>query len=135
MRAGYLYLAPCPKTPGVIRLNEAAIPPSGGEEVQLIMHFTDLDAAAMHFHTGLRRRLVDPDARSYRATMPEAAAVMQAIELRHQLTYLSPQLASNPSLAAETARLHRRHMVTHRIFDLIGVAGLVLLILTALLPL
>jgi hypothetical protein len=133
MRDGYLYLTPCADLPGAVCLHEAAVPPVGDASTAMIAYFWDLDAAAMHFHTGLRRRLLDPDRKAYRADMVEAAAVLDAIELRHQRTYLSPLLAQSPALDAAAARLRRRHQRARRIFDWVGIVGLLLLLYSALL--
>ena len=134
MRAGYLYLTPCTGLPDAVCLHEAAVPPTGGAETPVIAYFWDLDAAMMHFHADLRRRLLDPDRKAYRADMAEAAAVLDAIDLRHQRTYLSPALAGSPELDAATARLRAKHLLVRRVFDWVGVIGLLLLLLTALLP-
>jgi len=134
MRAGYLYLIPCRELLGAVCLREAAVPPSPGNDVGVIVHFQDLDAAAMHFHAGLRRQLLDLDRKAYRAEMVEAAAVLDAIELRHQCTYLAPEVATSPALAAATDRLRRKHLLVRRIFDVAGILGLLLLLYTALLP-
>ncbi|WP_058553778.1 hypothetical protein [Thiohalocapsa sp. ML1] len=133
MRDGYLYLTPCADLPGAVCLHEAAVPPTGDATTPVIAYFWDVDAAAMHFHTGLRRRLLDPDRKAYRADMVEAAAVLDAIELRHQRTYVSPALAASPELDAAAARLRRQHQLVRRMFDWAGVVGLLLLLYTALL--
>jgi hypothetical protein len=134
MRDGYLYLTPCTDLPDAVCLHEAAVPPVADAGAMMVAYFWDLDAAVMHFHTDLRRRLLDPDLRAYRADMVEAAAVLDAIDLRHQRTYLSPSLAHSPELDVVAARLRARHLRVRRVFDLIGVVALLLLLFTALLP-
>jgi hypothetical protein len=133
MRDGYLYLTPCTDLPEAICLHEAAVPPAGDASTPVIAYFWDLDAAVMHFHSGLCRRLLDPDRKAYRADMVEAAAVLDAIELRHQRTYVSPALAASPALEAAVTRLRRQHQLVRRIFDWAGIVGLLLLLYTALL--
>lgn len=135
MRAGYLYLTPCPEISQAICLGEALVPPTGGDGLGMVVRFADVDAAAMHFHTELRGRLLDPGLRAYRTSMVEAAAALDAIELRHQCTYLSPALAGSQELPNAVARLHRRHGLVRWIFNLVGVLALLLLLFMGLLPL
>ncbi|WP_295541670.1 hypothetical protein [uncultured Thiohalocapsa sp.] len=135
MRAGYLYIAPCGSTPRVICLEEADIMAEAPEGVAIVAYFWDLDAAMMHFHADLRRHLLDANRRAYRADMVEAAAALDAIELQHQRTYLAPALAASPAWRAATARLHHKHRRWQRLFDWLGIVGLLLLVLTSLLPL
>jgi hypothetical protein len=133
MRSGYLYLTSCRNPPGSVCLHEAAIPPAGGDGIPIIVRFADVDAAVMHFHQGLHRRLLDPDRHAYRATLPQAAAVLDAIDLRHQRTYLSPELAKDKALPAEVERLRKSHQRVRRIFDWVGIFALVLLLLLSVL--
>lgn len=133
MRAGYLYLTPCGNVPEAVCLHEAAIAPAAPDQVGIVAYFYDLDAASMHFHTDLRHRLLDVDMRAYRADMVEAAAALDAIELQHYRTYLSPALAGSPALADATERLHHKHRRWRRLFDWVGILGLILLFATALL--
>jgi type VI protein secretion system component VasF len=65
----------------------------------------------------------------------QAAAALDAIDLRHHRVYLAPELAASPALAEATGRLQRKHQRVRRIFDWVGIIGLLLLLLTALLPL
>jgi hypothetical protein len=135
MRAGYLYLTPCRDLLGAVCLREAAVAPGTTAGAGIVAFFWDLDAAMMHFHAALRHRLLDLDGKAYRADLVEAAAALDAIDLRHQRTYLSPELAANPALADATERLRHRHLLVRRILDWVGIAGLLLLVFTALLPL
>ncbi len=135
MRAGYLYITACRDLPQAVCLREAAVPPGLSDEAGVVVYFQDLDAAAMHFHAGLRRRLLDVDRKAYRADMAEAAAVLDAIDLHHHCAYLAPDVAASPALAAATDRLRRKHLRVRRIFDWVGILALLLLLLTALLPL
>jgi hypothetical protein len=134
MRDGYLYITPCVDLPDAICLHEAVVPPAGNAMVGAVAYFWDLDAAMMHFHAGLRRRLLDPDRHAYRTDMVQAAAVLDAIDLRHHRTYLSPALAGSAELEATAERLRAQHRRVHRLFDLVGLLALLLLLLAALLP-
>jgi hypothetical protein len=115
-------------------LQEAEVAPEAPEGAGIVAYFWDLDAAMMHFHADLRRRLLDVDRRAYRADMVEAAAALDAIELQHQRTYLAPALAASPALSEATQRLHHQHQRWRRVFDWLGIIGLLLLFLMSLLP-
>ncbi|WP_296927574.1 hypothetical protein [Thiohalocapsa sp.] len=115
-------------------LCEAAVAPGPSDQAGIVVYFRDLDAAAMHFHADLRRRLLDLDRKAYRADMVQAAAALDAIDLSHRCTYLDPALAANPMLAEATERLRRKHRRLRRIFDLVGILGLLLLLFMSLLP-
>lgn len=135
MRAGYLYITPCGDKPEAVCLQEAEIAPEAPEGAGIVAFFWDLDAAMMHFHADLRRRLLDADRRAYRADMVEAAATLDAIELQHQRTYLAPALAASTALTEATARLHHKHLRSRQLFDWVGILALLLLFLLSLLPL
>lgn len=133
MRAGYLYITPCGDMPKAVCLQAAEIAPQAPESAGIVAYFWDLDAAMMHFHADLRRRLLDLDRRAYRADMVEAAAALDAVELQHQRTYLAPALAASPALIKATERLHHRHQRWQRLFDWVGVLALVLLFVMSVL--
>ncbi|NBC13460.1 MAG: hypothetical protein GVY09_08975 [Gammaproteobacteria bacterium] len=114
-------------------LQAAEIAPQAPESAGIVAYFWDLDAAMMHFHADLRRRLLDLDRRAYRADMVEAAAALDAVELQHQRTYLAPALAASPALIKATERLHHRHQRWRRLFDWVGVLALVLLFVMSVL--
>jgi hypothetical protein len=134
MRAGYLYIKPCKGLPGAVCLREAAVAPGSAVGAGIVAFFWDLDAAMMHFHTELRHRLLDLDRKAYRAEMMEAAAALDAIDLRHHRVYLDPALAASAALADATERLRQKHLRLRRVFDWVGVLALLLLLAAVLLP-
>jgi hypothetical protein len=135
MRAGYLYIETCPDLPEAVCLREALVAPGPAETAGIIVFFWDLDAAVMHFHNDLRHCLVDPDRKAYRVDMVRAAATLDASDLRHQRTRLDPVVAASPEFDSIGGVLRRSHRRVRRIFDWVGIIGLLLLLLTALLPL
>ncbi|KAA6186613.1 hypothetical protein F2Q65_04335 [Thiohalocapsa marina] len=132
MRAGYLILRTDPAQPGMVTVRGADHPPDtagkDAENLIFIARFSSLDIALMHFHTGLRRRLVDLNRHLYRATPAEAVAVAEAIELSHRPVYIAPDLAENREVTARVETLHRRHQMTDRLFNGIGIAAVILLL-------
>jgi|APFre7841882724_1041349.scaffolds.fasta_scaffold54511_2 hypothetical protein len=140
MRQGYLLIETHPDFPGRVRLfrtdrlpAELAEPDSGKHprqpRIRYAALFNDLDVAAMHAHTALRRSLIDIDASLYRTDPVRAIAAVESIGLRHRQIYLDPDVAADPALGAEVTRrqawLHRRDRIWHGI----GILALVLLLL------
>jgi hypothetical protein len=66
--------------------------------------------------------------------MVRAAATLDASDLRHQRTRLDPAVAANPDFDSIVLRLRRRHQRVRRIFDWVGILGLLLLLLLTALP-
>jgi hypothetical protein len=142
MREGYLIVETHPGHPdlvcirGVDRLGDLAPAPGGQApadegpaQVRYAALFSDLETALMHLHGALRRRLIDIDSRLYRCDPVSAVAAAAAIGLRHRDLYLDPGLAADPALTAATDRLRQRRRVVHRIWNGVGIAALLLLIL------
>ncbi|MCF7983283.1 MAG: hypothetical protein K9L70_02675 [Thiohalocapsa sp.] len=136
MQAGYLVVETNPALPGIVRVRGAATPPSfDSPDVRFCARFTDIDAALMHFHAGLRRRLIDADNKLYRSDVRDAVAVAGAIELSHRTVYMAPSLSDDPQLARLIERLHARHAAVDRTFNAIGIFALILLVAMTLLAL
>jgi hypothetical protein len=134
MRHGYLLIETSGAYPGLIRLQGVErLPADLGPDVRYAAHFRDLDAALMHFHEGLKRRLADLDNHLYRAPVAKAVAVADAIELSHQRVLVDPCLEENPVIGVEIERLRRRHRYRDRAYNVLGVLALLLLVLWAVL--
>lgn len=134
MHSGYLTIETNPAYPGTVRLRGTnVLPADRPTSLKYASRFTDLDAALMHFHSALRRHLVDLEPRIYRTSEPTAIAVAEAIELPHRRVFIDPDLANDRDLNTQTARLHRSHRRWDRLFDLVGVLALLLLLATAFL--
>jgi hypothetical protein len=95
--------------------------------------FNDLNVALMHAHTALRRGLIDIDAQLYRANPARAVAAIDAIDLSHRRVYLDPELAADPALDAEIGRRRRMRRRIDRIWNGVGIAAILLLIIKLLL--
>lgn len=136
MHNGFLAVETHQQKPGVVRLFLAEHSPApelpGGPqpEVRYVARFSDSEAALMHAHEHLKRRLVDPDARLYRVPVERAVAAVEAIGLRHHRVYIDPVLAEDESgaIAAETARLRRWAERKRRFFEAMGYIGIGLLL-------
>ncbi|MGB5735933.1 MAG: hypothetical protein WBM40_15965 [Thiohalocapsa sp.] len=134
MRSGYLTIETHPAYPDVLRLSGMeTLPPERPDSLKYAARFNDLDAALMHFHSALRRRLVDVDRRLYRGPAASAVAAADAIELPHRRIFIDPELQQDPAVAESIERLHRSHHRWERFFDLIGLGALLLLLAIAFL--
>jgi|OpeIllAssembly_1097287.scaffolds.fasta_scaffold78926_3 hypothetical protein len=142
MREGYLLIETNPDHPGRIRIQgaesrpvESPIDGSPGPHARLryVARFGDLDAALMHAHTALRRGLIDIDAHLYSTDPVTAVGAIDAIDLSHRRIYLDPELAADPALEAEIGRRRRMHRRIDRIWNGVGIAAILLLIIKLLL--
>jgi hypothetical protein len=134
MESGYLLVETHPRLPGMVRLRHDSRPPAtSSPELCFAARFEDIDAAMMHAHEGLRRRLVDVNQRLYRSDVTTAVAIADAVELPHRRTYLAAELAADPDLQAAISRLHARHRRWERFFDAVGIAALILLLVLSVL--
>ena len=87
----------------------------------------------MHAHTALRRGLIDIDAHLSTADPVTAVGAIDAIVLSHRRVYLDPELAADPALEAEIGRRRRMHRRIDRIWNGVGIAAILLLIIKLLL--
>jgi hypothetical protein len=98
------------------------------------VRFNDLDAALMHAHDNLRRRLVDIDAHMYRTDLAHAIAAIEAVGLRHHTVYSDPRI--EPDCRQQVDRLIMRHRTwQHRkdtFFCAMGAIGIGILLFNIL---
>lgn len=138
MHAGYLVVETHATHPGLVRIREAdqapATPAAGGSpRLRYAAYFDDLDAARMHAHDKLRRRLVDVDTGLYRSDLVTAVAAVEAINLRHRQIYVDPDIGEDPALTAAVRADRARQARVARVWQLVGVIALLLLIIKLLL--
>lgn len=141
MQPGVLYLETHAAHPGLVRLALADTPPatdpsgddSAAARVRYVARFADGDAALMHAHELLRRRLVDLDARLYRASLPSAIAAIESLDLSHRRIYVDPGLdaASVAAIEEREAGLVRHRRAVNRVWTVVGYVALGLLLLRA----
>lgn len=139
MQPGVLYLETHAAHPGLVRVALADAPPPTGAganvvaRVRYAARFADRDAALMHTHELLRRRLVDVDARLYRTSLPAAIAAIESLDLSHRRLYVDPDLDADSVAAISRAqtRLVRHRQVVERVWTVVGYVVLGLLLLRA----
>ncbi|MCG6859712.1 MAG: hypothetical protein LJE70_00250 [Chromatiaceae bacterium] len=140
MGEGYLVIETHAEHPGLVRILAAKANPGESElrggadpRVRYVARFDDLDAAQMHVHARLKRRLVDVDTRLYRADAIASVAAAQSLALRHRQIYLDPELARDPKLKQAIERHRRQHRAADRFWQLVGAAAVIFLLLKLLL--
>lgn len=139
MQPGVLYLETHAAHPGLVRVALADVPPptevgaDAAARVRYAARFADGDAALMHAHELLRRRLVDLDARLYRTSLPAAIAAVESLDLSHRRLYVDPGLDADSvaTIRRAQARLVRHRQVVDRIWTVVGYIVLGLLLLRA----
>lgn len=145
MQLGYLSIETSLSHPGLIRLiadpQEPSISPStvDGEpdpQVRYIARFNDLDAAQMHAYADLKYHLIDLESQLYRASVIDAIAVIEAIELPHRRVFLDPELQQSvgAEIERQAALIQHRHQMTDRIWMTVGAVALLWLLLLAVAP-
>lgn len=133
----YLSVETHAEHPGLVRILLTATSPvtSANAEpsphVHYVARFNDAEAALMHTHELLRRRLLDIDAHLYRTDLVTAIAALESLDLRHHRVYLDPQTASryDDDIRRATADLIARRQRREKLFQAMGFVGIVLLLL------
>ncbi len=144
MRPGYLSIQTEEDLPGKVLIGASpSLPavltgsarpnPLSPSQLHFCARFEDLDAAVMHFHGAMPRRLVDCDRRLYRVSVVDAVAAADAIMLSHRRVYIAPALVDSAPLAQAIARRRARHLRWSRLFDGIGYLALLFLLVLMLL--
>lgn len=140
MQTGYLALQTHAEHPGMVRLLQTELLPdtatrSDGASIRFVVRFADVDAARMHFHNRLRRRLVDVDERLYRASVVDAITALDAIDMRHWPVYTAPDVddVQRAAIGGRVQRLRRRALWRERLYQALGILALLYLFLHGLL--
>ncbi len=134
VKSGYLSVETHTARPRVVRLMLSDIPPTttgeGEAHLRYCARFNDRDAALMHAHEFLKRRLLDPDTHLYRTTLEHAIAAIEVVRLKHRRVYLDPELSdASRSAIAQWIRCFRRNQRRRdRFFEYMGYAGIGLLL-------
>ena len=142
MRRGYLLIETRADRPGLVRVfgteTETEPAPTFPQRADLprlryCAYFHDLDAALMHIHEPLRRRLVDIDQRLYRVDPLDAVAAAQSVGLRYWQTYIDAELADDPKLAELVTSKRQRRKRFQLLWNIVGILAILLLLLKPLL--
>lgn len=140
MKSGYLSVETHAGRPGRVRLmlsTESPDPAPAAHSptrIRYVARFNDGEAALMHTHEILKRRLLDPDAHLYRTTAERAIAAIASLGLSHRQVYLDAQLPDETRTAIRdlTARFRGNQRRKDRLFEAFGYIGIGLLLLNLL---
>lgn len=139
MKAGFLTLETHPDHSGLVRVQMRDSLPElkrqeDGTEIRYVARFQDLEAGQMHVQNEMHRYLVDLENRIYRKALSEMIACVEADGLDHARVWIDPAISEKESehIASMILRLRKRHEMVDRIWQAVGIAGLVLLLITSL---
>ena len=99
-----------------------------------IAGFNDSEAALMHTHELLKRRLLDPDTHMYRTSPERAIAAVESLDLKHRRIYLDPNFdaQSQASIGTMTQKYVGQRRAWASFFQTLGYIGIGLLLLNLL---
>jgi hypothetical protein len=139
MKTGFLTLLTHPGHHGLVRVKiwdqspELTTQPDGSE-IRYLARFRDIEAGRMHVQNAMHGSLVDVEDRIYRQDLDEMIACVEADYLEHSRIWIDPAL--DQQTTAHIAELVEQHQTEQKWVDLIwrgvGIAGIILLVITAL---
>ena len=137
MQTGFLAIETHRDRPGIVRLVLSAEAPDpaptahADRRLRYIAGFNDREAALMHTHDLLKRRLLDPDTHMYRASPERAIAAVESLGLKHRRIYLDANFdgQSQASIRALTEKYVGRRRAWATFFQTLGYIGIGLLLL------
>ena len=140
MQSGYLAIETHRDHPGVVRFLSSTRAPDpdsaahSAHRLRYIARFNDLEAALMHTHELLKRRLIDPDAHLYRVSPERAIAATESLDLKHRRIYLDAGFSDESRAAMDSlaAGFRARHQAWVVIFQTIGYIGVAILLFNLL---
>ncbi len=107
------------------------------ENVHYIARFSDILAATMHFHNGLRHKLEDLNEHIYRADLTDAIAVIEAEDdLRHERIWIDPAISQDDLeiIKKDTKRIRSKKDKINMAIKILGFLAIALLIFNAIAP-
>ena len=140
MQPGYIAIETHAERPGLVRFvlfDKQPDPDPANHSVRrwrYIAGFNDREAALMHTHELLKRRLLDPDSHMYRVSPERAIAAVESLDLKHRRIYLDPDFDSNSKVAITslTEKYISRRRAWASFFQTLGYIGIGLLLLNLL---
>jgi hypothetical protein len=136
VRPGYLSIQTHDAHRGRVRIlisaQRPAVEPDSRTTLRIryTARFNDCDAALMHTHELLKRRLLDPDAHLYRVDLARAIAAVESVELRRETVFWDPQL--NDDTRTQVAELVTANRASQRrkdrFFQTLGYIGIAILL-------
>jgi len=98
--------------------------------LRYIARFNDSDAALMHTHEILKRRLIDADGHLYRVSAERAIAAIESVDLKCRRIYLDGELSDEckEAIASQAERLRSRRRAWAVVFQAFGYIGVGILL-------
>lgn len=136
MQSGYLAIETHRDRPGFLRLvvssesPDTASAPQSERRLRYVARFNDCEAALMHVHEILKRRLINPDAHLYRASLEQTIAAIESLDLKHRRVYLDPGISAerNATIEALTKQICVRRRSRAAFFQTLGYIGIGILL-------
>lgn len=136
MKNGYLSIETHRDRPATVRLFSSSEPPDpeagvqAAQRIRYIARFNDREAALMHVHEALKRRLIDPETHLYRVPVERAIAAAESLDLKHTRIYVDTEFGddAHASIAAFTERFRRNARLKEIFFQTLGYIGIGLLL-------
>jgi len=136
LQPGYLAIETHDDRPGVVRLviSQDAPDPDPGlhshRHLRYVARFNDREAALMHTHEILKRRLIDLDGHLYRVALEKAVAATESLDLRHRRIFIDPGLSDESHAAIDSlvGEFRRQRRVWATFFQTLGYIGIGLLL-------
>lgn len=137
MQSGYIAIETHCERSGIVRLltfDRAPDPQPPEDSLRRIRYtarYNDREAALMHTHEILKRRLIDLDARLYRVPLEQAIAAAESLNLKHHRVFLDPELSAESLQTIESfaGRYRARNQAWSVFFQTLGYIGVGLLLL------
>ena len=139
MKSGFLTLETHADHAGLVRVKiwdqlPELKPQPDGSEIRYLARFRDIEAGRMHVQNMMHSSLVDLEDRVYRQKLDEMIACVEADNLDHSRVWIDPGLDQDEKNHIE--QLVEKHHSEQKWVDLIwrgvGIAGIILLVITAL---
>ena len=141
MKTGFLTLETHPEHSGLVRVRLRDVMPEltlqpDGTSIRYVARFDDVEAGQMHVQNAMHGRLVNMEKRIYRSNLGEIIACVEADDLEHARIWIDPEISVTEREHIETLaqRRRRRHRIVDRIWQTVGILGLLYLLIMGLNP-
>lgn len=139
MKTGFLTLETHPDHNDLVRVHMQEKKPEvsnqeDGREIRYVARFHDIETAQMHVQNMMHSSLVNLEYRIYRKSLAEMIACVEATELDHARVWMDPGISEAEFNRIESLveHLRNRHKMIDLIWQTVGIAGLILLLVTGL---
>jgi hypothetical protein len=139
MKTGFLSLITHPQHPDLVRVRiddemPELKPQADGSAIRYLARFMDSEAGLMHIQNAMHSTLVDLENRIYRQPLTKMIACVEAEGLDHERIWIDPEIPAGERSLIDTLIKRRKASQRRidRIWQAVGILGLLLLLLTSL---